>query len=600
MKLTNVSIAGFRSVESMTGLPIGSPTVLAGHNDAGKTAIIDAISFLLGSLKLDDSDRTYLRASESEEPHNNEVRRVEETWVEGTFELRNTEAELGPSPLRIRRMHRNGSTALEVLKMVPADHSLRDYTSAKVDVLKDRLAGLGLPTDGLKPDLIARLDEAAAVAAKVEMWAPAETTLDRALPAGQRFDAASAVNAETAIQTTLQTAYRAHLESEELQGDVRTIEEELEQKLVKDAAEIRDHIMQTVRDIGDVSISPTVSFTSANGLKSTRITVQNPAGEEIGLQLSGAGRARRIALAVWEHNSTVLARSGEDVLLLYDEPDTHLDYGHQRELMRLIHEQTTHPNVTVVIASHSMNLIDGTDISDVVHVKHAEHRTILEQLADDSDVGSHLGAIAASVGLRNTVLLHERLFVGVEGETEAGVIPVLFKLATGRHLESSGIALWPCHNNEGALRFAQFLSSHNRDVAFVVDADSKTTAKHVFSADRLRKAGLDPDVHCLYIGDPNEIEDVFSNDQWAAAANALWPRDNDDASSTVWSADDFAALRTSKKFSSDLLNLLRTDSTRAPKGKPDMLLSLVLRLKTKEDVPDPLIDVFEQLTQRAR
>ena len=63
MKLTNVSIAGFRSVESMTGLPIGSPTVLAGHNDAGKTAIIDAISFLLGSLKLDDSDRTYLRAS---------------------------------------------------------------------------------------------------------------------------------------------------------------------------------------------------------------------------------------------------------------------------------------------------------------------------------------------------------------------------------------------------------------------------------------------------------------------------------------------------------------------------------------------------------
>jgi putative ATP-dependent endonuclease of OLD family len=599
MKLTNVSIAGFRSVESMTGLPIGSPTVLAGHNDAGKTAIIDAISFLLGSLKLEESDRTYLR-SESGGLEDNEIHRVEETWVEGSFELRDTEADLGSSPLRVRRVHRNGSTALEVLKMVPADHSLRDYASAKVDVLKDRLEGLGLPTNGLKPELVARLDEAATEADKVEMWTAAETGLDRALPAGQHFDAASAVNAETAIQTTLQTAYRAHLESDELQGSVRTIEEELEEKLVRDADEIRDHIMQTVRDIGNVSIQPTVSFTSANGLKSTRITVKNPAGEEIGLQHSGAGRARRIALAVWEHNSTVMARSGEDVVLLYDEPDTHLDYGHQRELMRLIHEQTEHPNVTVVIASHSMNLIDGTDISDVIHIKHAEHRTILEQLADDSDVGSHLGAIAASVGLRNTVLLHERLFVGVEGETEAGVIPVLFKLATGRHLESSGIALWPCHNNEGALRFAQFLHGHNRDVAFLVDADSKTTAKHVFSDDRLRKVGLDPDKHCLYIGDPHEIEDVFSDDQWATAANDLWPRDSENAPSTVWSTDDFAALRSSKKFSSDILDMLRPGSSKAPKGKPDMLLSLVLRLKTKEDVPAPLIDVFEQLKLRAQ
>jgi energy-coupling factor transporter ATP-binding protein EcfA2 len=584
----------------MDVLRIGSPTVLAGHNDAGKTAIIDAISFLLGSLKLDDSDRTYLRGV-PEDQGDDVIRRVDATWVEGTFELRDSEAHLGSSPLRVRRIHRNGSTTLEVRKMVPANHSLRDYTAVKVDVLKDRLQGLGLPTDGLKGDLVARLDEAAAIADKVEMWVPAETALDRALPAGQRFDAATAVNAETAIQTTLQTAYRTHLESEELQGDVRSIEEELERKLVKDAEEIRDHIMHTVHDVGEVSIRPTVSLTSANGLKSTRITVQNPAGEEIGLQLSGAGRARRIALAVWEHNSTVLARSGEDVVLLYDEPDTHLDYGHQRELMRLIHEQTAHPNVAVVIASHSMNLIDGTDISDVIHVKHAEHRTILEQLADDSDVGSHLGAIAASVGLRNTVLLHERLFVGVEGETEAGVIPVLFKLATGRHLESCGIALWPCHNNEGAVRFAQFLTGHHRDVAFLVDADSKTTAKHVFSADRLSKAGLDPNKHCLYVGDPNEIEDVFSDDQWAAAANGLWSRDGEEPPSTVWLAEDFAAHRgASKKFSSEVLGMLRRESTMAPKGKPDMLLSLALNLDKKDDVPKPLVDVFEQLIERAR
>ncbi|PPG90869.1 hypothetical protein C5C39_09725 [Rathayibacter sp. AY1F3] len=600
MKLTNVSIAGFRSVESMGSLPIGSPTVLAGHNDAGKTAIIDAVSFLLGSRNIDDADRTYLRGQPAADGET-AAGRVDETWVEGTFELREAEAAFGSSPLRVRRIHQKGTTSLEVLKQVPADPRLRDYSGLNVPVLKDRLASYGLSTSGNKPELISRLDEAAADADKVETWSPAETALDRALPAGQRFNAASAVNAETAIQTTLLTAYRTHLESDELKGDVREIEVELEQKLVKDAADIRDHIMRTVQDIGAVTIRPTVSFTSANGLKSTQITVRNPAGEEIGLQVSGAGRARRIALAVWEHNSTMLARSGEDVVLLYDEPDTHLDYGHQRELMRLIHEQTEHPNITVIIASHSMNLIDGTDISDVIHVKHAEHRTTLERLADDTQVGSHLGAIAASVGLRNTVLLHERLFVGVEGETEAGVIPVLFKLATGRHLESCGIALWPCNNNEGALRFAQFLANHGRGVAFLVDSDSKTVAKHVFSNDRLSKAGLHPDEHCLYIGDPNEIEDVFSDDQWVSAANDLWIRDGDEAPSDTWSEADFAALRgEGKKFSSDVLKMLRTGSSFAPAGKPDMLLSLVLRLNSKTDVPAPLVDVFEQLMQRAQ
>lgn len=608
MRLRSVSIAGFRSIESLRGLEIGSPTVLAGHNDAGKTAIIDAIFFLLGGYRLTPSDRTYLRQSEGgdvvDDPQDatehDDVRRVHETIVEGEFELRESELEFGTSPLRLRRVSRGGgSPILEVLKWVPADHSLRDYASLKVDVLRDRLDGLGLDTTGLKADLLARLAEAAASAEQAEMWTTADTGLDRALPTGQRFDAASAVNAETAIQTTLQSAYRGHLESEELQGSVRGIEAALEEKLVADAENIRDHIMANVRDIGDVSIRPTVSFSSANGLKSTEITVQNSAGEDISLHVSGAGRARRIALAVWEYNSTVLARSGEDVVLLYDEPDTHLDYAHQRELMHLIHEQTLHPNVAVVIASHSLNLVDGTDISDVVHIRHVDHRTILERLADDSDVGSHLGAIAASIGLRNTVLLHERLFVGVEGESEARALPVLFKLATGRYLESCGIALWPCGNNEGALQFAKFLVAHGRNVAFLVDEDSRTQAKHIFNEARLGKAGLDPDLHCLWLGDPNEIEDVFSDEQWAAAANASWPRDNPDEPSALWEAADFAAHR-SGKFSSSILDMVRTASSAAPSGKPEMLLTLSLSLSDPSEVPVALKSKFALLVERAK
>lgn len=395
----------------------------------------------------------------------------------------------------------------------------------------------------------------------------------------------------------LNTNYRAHLRSDALCGRVRDIESQLENLLVEDAEELRTHIMKTVADIGDVGISPSVSFTSANGLKATEISVQNQNGEQINLQLSGAGRARRVALAIWEFNASLLARSGEDVVLLYDEPDTHLDYGHQRELMRLIHEQVANPKVTVIIASHSMSLIDGTDIADVIHVKHENYRTVIERLADTTEVGSHLGSIAVSVGLRNTVLLHERLFVGVEGDSEASALPVLFKLATGRHLESCGIAIWPCRNNEGARDFARFLHDHQRNVAFLVDEDSKTNSKHVFSPDKLRSAGLDPDRQCLYVGDPNEVEEIFTDEQWAAAANAKWPRSE---SGSTWSSEHFAHHRgPGKKFSKDVLEMVRTESANGPSGKPAMLVGLALSLSKPDDVPRDLREKFDRLIDQA-
>lgn len=604
MRLRTVSISGFRSIDRMEGLSIGSPTLLAGHNDAGKSAIIDAIRFLLGAYKITTHDPTYLAVAEGEEPELDvrleEVPRVAQTIVEGRFELREHEGEHGHDEVWLRRVSDGGASAtLEVLRMAPTDKRLRDYGDLTIPKLQDRLRTLELSATGSKSDLLARLDAAAALAEQTEVWVRASNALEKALPAVQRFDAADATDAEEAIRSTLQTAYRTHLESEEFKGNVRSIEEGIETKLQVDAAEIRTHIMKQVADIGNVDIRPTVNFTSATGLKSTEIHVTNAAGEAINLRQSGAGRARRVALAVWEYNSLLLGETGDDIVLLYDEPDTHLDYSHQRDLMRLIHEQTKLENVAVVIATHSMNLIDGTDIRDVVHVKHEAHRTVVDRLVDDTDVGGHLGAIAASVGLRNTVLLHERLFVGVEGESEARALPVLFKLATGRQLESCGIALWPCENNEGALKFASFLVKHGRQVVFLVDEDSRRTAKHIFADAKLSQHGLDPSVHCYYVGDPNEVEEIFSDEQWTIAANEIWPRDGDDQPYATWNEGDFAAQRINGKFSAGVLDMVQRGSTLAPSGKPAMLRGMALTLKSPSDVPGQLVDRFEALISKA-
>lgn len=280
---------------------------------------------------------------------------------------------------------------------------------------------------------------------------PASTELKRALPRVQRFDATSTQNPEDAILATLRTSYASHTEDESIKGDLEKLTEALQDCVVSDAEALRVHIKEKCGDIGEIQIHPTVRPDS--GLKSLEVSAVNPRGEQLHLGQSGTGRSRRIALAVWEFNADLISGSGVDTVSLYDEPDTHLDCRNQRGFMKLLDEQAALPNVRVIVATHSMNLIDGVDISNIVHLRHEESRTVAEQIADDSEVGAHLGAIAASLGLRNTVLLHERLFVGVEGATESRAFPVLFKLATGRHLQACGIAIWPCDNNDGALRF---------------------------------------------------------------------------------------------------------------------------------------------------
>ncbi|NKS82215.1 AAA family ATPase [Rhodococcus hoagii] len=597
-----MSIYRFRSIESLNDLRISSPTLLAGHNDAGKTAIIDALRFLLGDYAITDQDPTLALDSRADGdgvsatgllPSSDAI----ETTVEGFFTPGSADGDLRISePTRLRRVFRDGRVTLELHASVPANEGLRDIERLKVSDLREALTKLGLSSTGLKDDLRKRLSEAVASEPHVEEWIPAPAAYSRALPRVQFFNASNAIDAESAIQATLQTAYRSHLSSEKFQGNIRQLETELEESLTKSADAIRNHIETQCSDIGTVNIRPLVSF--KGGINGTEITVTNPAGESINLRKSGSGRARRVALAVWEYNSLLLKETLEDAVLLYDEPDTHLDYANQRDFMRLVHEQSKLPNVNIVIATHSMNLIDGTDINDVISVKHVAQRTVTQKLTDDSEVGPHLGSLAASVGLRNTVLLHERLFVGVEGETEVRVLPVLFKLLTGLHLESFGIALWACENNEGAVKFTTFLVKNGRSVAFVVDRDSIKNSKHIFNEEKLRKNGLDPDQHCLYLGDPNELEELFTDEQWAQVANEKWPRDGGNRAGDHWEAKEFKNLR-SGKFSQLALDLLRDSSTQGPGGKPEMLRQFALALTSPADVPAALAAVFEELIERA-
>lgn len=607
MHLDSFSASGFRSLTEVADIPVSCPTILAGRNDGGKSAVLTALSFLLGVHRLTDEDRTYLQGDGAT------GRRCDQTWVEGIFSLDEAErapAEL-PGTIRIRRIVRAGEPACwEYFGQQPADTRLHGLDR----LLKPPLAGLvaefGLsPASSLKDDLLAAVTSYARTAPQIEQWQPLPKNLETRLPRLLMFGGKDE-RPDDAVRTALNSCYETHLEDEALQGQVRQIEAEITQRLEKEADSLCQHIRRHCSEFVGVQVRPEVSFKS--GFKRAPLEVSRADGEPVDLTRSGQGSTRRIALAVWEWTSNLLAEAelssaGEpdaeaptQTIVVYDEPDTHLDYRHQRTVMDIIRKQCALPHVSVMVATHSMNLIDGVDIADVVHLGLNDRgRTVVERLEDDCHDGIdfHLGQIAAALGLRNSVLLHERCFLAVEGETEQQCIPLLFRLSQKLSLQSAGIALWACENNEGALHLARYLVQRKRSVMLMIDADSRTNK--LFKDEKLRKAGLDLDKQVAYVGEAlgfNELEELFTDERWATAANLRWPR----PAPLTWSAEDFTAHRGTKKFSARVLDMIKREAAEAsPNGKPAMLNGLVTTLTTPEDVPQQLREVFKQLQELA-
>ena len=312
MRLNSVSIAGFRSVALVEDFTIGQPTLITGPNDAGKSSILHAIRFLLGDYKPTDRDLTFVDGPDRDLA--SESLRVNETEVIGVFDLSVAEAmdlEL-PSTVRIRRRFAPGTAPVyEIQLQVPTDDRLRDLDSLIVADLKRLVAEFAIETDArLKAEYLTAVRNYASTVDQTLTWASASPAIIKTLPAVERFDMNGAQDADEAIRKALDTAFRAHISDDSHRGGVKELEDAISAQLVEDASEIRKHIMSRCADIGDVRIVPIVSF--SEGLRSTQVSVVSEAGDgSVGLAESGAGRARRISLAVWEFTTGLLANAGD-------------------------------------------------------------------------------------------------------------------------------------------------------------------------------------------------------------------------------------------------------------------------------------------------
>jgi energy-coupling factor transporter ATP-binding protein EcfA2 len=597
MRLDSFGVQGFRSLSDVPLIPVRKPTILTGENDGGKSSALGALSFLLNGQAPAPEDFSFKWAS-ADLSLGNHVLRVPEIVVTGNFSLSPTEQINLDLPAKIQLRRRVGaeSPIYEIHIFVPQDVSLRGIENMRIQELRDLAAERGLEPEGKRNELEswrAPLRALAATEPKTYDWIPVSRDVIDHLPIFLSFSSREEPDPEAQVRSVLQATYKRLLDDTELIKPVRELEDEIKKKLQAEAEELCSHIKQRIPELTSISAIPSVSFRDGFGSVQLRAMKGN---EDVGLKQAGAGRQRRISLAVWEWISMPQKSSEEtplDLVVAYDEPDTHLDYGKQRELVDLIHAQCQLSNVRMIVATHSLNLIDRVDISDVVQLRLDKNkRTVVERLLDDSHDGvdRYLSELSVAMGLRTSVLLHERCFLAVEGPTEEQTFPYLFRLVTGKPMQSAGVALICGDGNNGALQVTQFLIRHKRAVVFIVDKDS--TSKKVFSPEKLRSYGVaDEQIH--FVGAPNELEELYSDQQWTDTANEAWPRRN----GCFWATADIAALR-SGKFSDNLKYAIGRESGTGV-SKQEMNMELVHRLTGRDEVPEQLREKLEAVARIA-
>ena len=558
------------------------------------------LAVLLNDQKVQEADLTHALPDE-EPPCGRSNDRFAECRVEGVFDLNDDEqARLGlGSEVHLRRVASPGFQSLEIYQEVPKNVLLRNLETKTLAELKEAAESLGVQPQGpqnQKDSFREPLRELAGKAETEEVWAKASNEIAAALPRLIMFTSTAEPNPEKEITQALREAFDRTLDDDEIITPVRTAETTVRQRLQDAANDLRKHIVERCPELEQVEVVPSVSFREGFGgvdLRSSR-----PDQGVVDLAASGAGTRRRITLAVWEWTQDLLEEGNPEdksVVIAYDEPDTHLDYGHQRDLVDLLRKQAELEHVAVIVATHSLNLIDKVQIEDVHHLDLVDNRTQIKQIfgGDPDEETGFLADIAASMGLRNSVLLHERCFVGVEGATEEHSLPSLFRVTTGLSLAAAGIVLVPAGGNAGARMLCEYMANHNRLVRFIVDRDS--TGQEVFGQRRLEEDGIPAD-HMYVVGNTHEIEDLFSDEQWLAVVQKEWPRSD----GYPWEKDEIAGLRgMSGRFSKRLHKLLRSESANPPESKSDLLPALSRMIKTRDEVPEQLQHVFDDLVKIA-
>lgn len=346
------------------------------------------------------------------------------------------------------------------------------------------------------------------------------------------------------------------------------------------------------KELQELTKEFTKDLTNINGIKaqvnfrveeqiSDIIINKITADGDIRLESQGEGIKRQILFAFlkWARKKNVVeeAAGSKRLIWCFDEPESHLYPGAQRDLFSII-TTLAKSDYQILAGTHSTIFVDRTGINDIYKVILNEKYSEVLRCKDISDIHSALG-------VQNSDILFYDKFLVVEGETEEVLVPFFYKLYSGRSLHEDCIQLIYLggsgeyqRNKKTFEQVLRYFKKVEDTVQYIFDSDTKETGINVTLLGRC------------------DLEDAISNKHWIKLIKqecALDLTDSDLDALRAQISDD-----ADKKFHKLLCKEIASRGVAGRylpgKRKCGEILKEIIMLK--EDIPAPLVSVFSRLS----
>ncbi len=605
MFLTSFKIKNFRALKQTDWIPLSDLTIFTGENDSGKTASTDALQCFLGKKQVTKEDFYRNNGDIETEIVVTAKFKVEKDNLKHLSEFHPK----GESNIIVERkfssiIDTEGKSSIRrgewnYITKVHPDKDLRDFEDLNVSGLDELLLkkSISIKNNAIKPQKIQAIKNWLNKQQLVDGLQKLPNILVDKLPQLEVF---RALDPEDAIKEHLRIIYIDLIE-EKYVDKLHKIENEISKELLSRANNVTKLLKERLSDIHTINISPTVDL-KTGGLKDAEIFIKRTENSaKVGLESTGEGQKRRISLSVYEATADYIKERSQkehekELIIVFDEPDLHLDYNKQRDLLKTLKKFISYSGVRLIIISHSLNLIDRLNIEQIIHFSlKPENQTTDVKCAEglcyekDEEFLKHL---AENMGLKNSIVLNERVFLVVGGNTENKALPILYEKLFGHSLLTTGIILFCGKGDNASLAVAKNLQNNGKLVKILVDNDAKKNQKSHFTERAISKAGFNTRKDVYFIG-KEEFEDAFDDDIWAKTANLFWKKNN----GTEWKGSDFGNLRNNGKFSEKILGCFKRECKNIP-TKPIIGQTLAMSIDSsnaEKEIPSEIIDCFREL-----
>ncbi len=367
MKLKRVRLRNFRCYEDETSIDIDNLTVFVGKNDAGKSAILDAVAIFFDEMKI-DSDDASITGNKTDVRIICEFSDFPEALVIDANYPTNLKDEYLLNQNGLLEIHKAYNCSLKIAKLTgsyafalhPSTDGINDLLLLKNAELKQRAKGLSANTDGI--------DTKVNTLIRRKIW---ESVSDLKLePREIALDQETAKKIWDKLKTYLPAfaIFKSDLKStdqdDEAQDPMKAAVKEAIKEKALELEEISAHVEKQVRKMADQTVSKlremnpslanelTPVFTS-NWSNVFKITLTGDG--DIPINKRGSGIRRLILLNFFRAKAEQAANEKGAVNVIYavEEPETSQHPDNQKMLIQAFGELAEQSNCQVMLTTHT-------------------------------------------------------------------------------------------------------------------------------------------------------------------------------------------------------------------------------------------------------